>query len=44
MFIVSSVMGSCPRDVIFTARNAVFICGETDVMVPCTIVPVARER
>lgn len=25
--------------VIFTARNAVFICGETDVMVPCTMVP-----
>lgn len=25
--------------VIFTVRRAVFICGETEVMVPCTIVP-----
>ena len=25
--------------VIFTALSAVFICGETDVIVPCTIVP-----
>ena len=25
--------------VILTARKAVFICGETDVMVPCTIEP-----
>jgi len=25
--------------VIFTARRAVFICGETEVMVPCTMVP-----
>lgn len=25
--------------VILTARREVFICGETDVIVPCTIVP-----
>jgi len=43
MFIVSRVMGSWPRGVIFTVRRAVFICGETDVMVPCTIVPEKRD-
>lgn len=26
--------------VILTARRAVFICGETEVIVPCTIEPV----
>jgi len=30
--------------VIFTARKAVFICGETEVMVPDTIVPNERPR
>lgn len=25
--------------VILTARNAVFICGDTEVIVPCTMVP-----
>lgn len=44
MFIVSRVRGSWPRAVIFTVRSAVFICGETDVMVPCTIVPDTRVR
>lgn len=39
MFMVSREIGSWPRGVIFTARRAVFIWGETDVMVPWTIVP-----
>ena len=43
MFMVSSEIGSCPLGVIFTVRSAVFICGDTDVMVPCTIVPVRGE-
>lgn len=38
--IVSSEIGSRPRWVIFTVRNAVFICGETEVMVPWMMVPV----
>lgn len=37
--IVSREIGSRPRWVIFTVRNAVFICGETEVMVPWMIVP-----
>jgi hypothetical protein len=36
---VSSEMGSRPRCVILTVRRAVFICGETDVMVPWMMVP-----
>jgi hypothetical protein len=38
--IVSRDVGSRPRAVILTARRAVFICGETDVMVPWMMVPV----
>jgi len=37
---VSREMGSRPRWVILTVRSAVFICGETDVMVPWMIVPI----
>jgi hypothetical protein len=33
-------MVSRPLGVILTVRSAVFICGETDAMVPWTIVPV----
>ena len=36
---MSSEMGSRPRGVIFTARKAVFIWGDTEVMVPWRIVP-----
>jgi hypothetical protein len=36
---VSREMGSRPRCVIFTVRNAVFIWGETEVIVPWMIVP-----
>lgn len=39
MLIVSSDMGSRPLCVNLTARSAVFICGETEVMVPWRIVP-----
>lgn len=39
MLIVSSEMGSRPLGVIFTVRSAVFIWGETEVMVPWRIVP-----
>lgn len=39
ILIVSREIGSRPRGVILTARRAVFICGETDVMVPWRIVP-----
>jgi hypothetical protein len=38
---VSREIGSRPRCVILTVRRAVFICGETDVIVPWIIVPVA---
>lgn len=37
---VSREMGSRPLGVILTARRAVFICGETEVMVPWRMVPV----
>jgi len=37
---VSSETGSRPLGVILTVRREVFICGETDVMVPWRIVPV----
>lgn len=40
MFMVSRLMVSRPLGVILTVRSAVFICGETDAMVPWTIVPV----
>lgn len=43
MFMVSSEMGSWPLAVILTVFNAVFIWGETDVMVPCTMVPFRRD-
>jgi hypothetical protein len=50
MLIVSSVMVSPGAvgfarffTVIFTARRAVFICGETEVIVPETIVPVEDQ-
>lgn len=39
MLIVSRDMGSRPFGVIFTARRAVFICGDTEVMVPWRMVP-----
>lgn len=39
MFIESRATGSWARAVIFTLRSAVFICGDTLVMVPCTTVP-----
>ena len=42
MFIVSRLMVSRPLGVILTVRSAVFICGETDAMVPWTIVPAIR--
>ena len=37
-------MGSRPRGVILTARRAVFICGDMEVMVPCRIVPMCTVR
>ena len=40
MLIVSSETGSRPLGVILTVRSPVFICGETEVMVPWRIVPV----
>lgn len=39
MFMASSWTGSWPLGVILTLRRDVFICGETEVMVPWTIVP-----
>lgn len=36
---VSRAIGSRPRCVILTVRSAVFICGETEVMVPWIMVP-----
>lgn len=39
ILIVSRDMGSRPFCVIFTARRAVFIWGETEVIVPCRMVP-----
>ena len=40
MLMVSREMGSRPLGVILTVRRAVFICGETEVIVPWRIVPV----
>lgn len=37
---VSRETGSRPLGVIFTVRSEVFICGDTEVMVPWRIVPV----
>ncbi len=39
MLIVSRDIGSRPLGVILTARRAVFIWGDTEVMVPWRIVP-----
>lgn len=39
MLMESSETGSRPRWVILTVRRAVFIWGETEVTVPCRIVP-----
>jgi hypothetical protein len=39
MLMVSREIGSRPLGVIFTARRAVFICGETEAMVPWRMVP-----
>lgn len=39
MFMVSREMGSWPLAVILTVRRAVFIWGETEAMVPWTMVP-----
>ena len=44
MLMVSRDMGSRPLGVILTARRAVFIWGETDAIVPWTIVPAGVER
>ena len=44
MLIVSSAIGSRPLCVILTARRFVFICGETDVIVPWRIVPVLCQK
>ena len=41
---VSSEMGSRPLAVILTVRRAVFIWGETEAMVPWTIVPIEEEK
>lgn len=41
MLIVSREMGSRPLGVILTVRRAVFIWGETEVMVPWRIVPLS---
>lgn len=43
MFIVSSGIGSWPLGVILTVRRAVFIWGETDVMVPWIMVPMLNQ-
>jgi hypothetical protein len=43
MLIVSSEMGSRPRWVILTVRSAVFICGDTEAIVPLIMVPRGQE-
>jgi hypothetical protein len=40
---VSREIGSRPLGVILTVRREVFICGETEVMVPWRIVPVVSQ-
>lgn len=42
MFMVSRGIGSWPLGVILTFRTDVFMFGETDAIVPCTIVPLPR--
>jgi len=42
MLIWSSAICEPPFGVIFAVRRAVFICGDTDAMVPCTMVPLLR--
>ena len=44
MLIVSREMVSRPLGVILTARRAVFICGETEAIVPLTIVPDIKKK
>jgi hypothetical protein len=39
MLIVSREIGSRPLAVILTVRRAVFICGDTEAIVPWRIVP-----
>lgn len=39
---VSREIESRPRAVILTVRRAVFICGETEVMVPWMMVPLSH--
>jgi len=39
ILIVSNGRGSRPLGVILTVRNAVFICGDTEAIVPCRMVP-----
>lgn len=43
MLMVSSETGSRPFGVILTVRREVFICGETEVMVPWRMVPIFRN-
>lgn len=43
MFMASSCTGSWPLGVILTLRRDVFICGETDVIVPWTMVPIYSD-
>jgi hypothetical protein len=40
---VSNEMGSRPLMVILTVRNALFICGDTEAIVPCMIVPIFQS-
>lgn len=40
---MSREIGSRPLGVILTVRRAVFICGETEVMVPWRIVPIVYQ-
>jgi hypothetical protein len=44
MFMLSSGTASCPLAVILTLRSAVFICGDTLVIVPCTTVPTTLRQ
>ena len=40
----SREIGSRPFGVILTVRSAVFICGETDAMVPWSMVPKVKNN
>lgn len=44
MFIESREIGSRPLGVILTVRSAVFICGETEAIVPWRMVPTGKVR